>query len=536
METQKYDTIIVGGGIAGLTSAAYLARTGQKIVLIEKNREFGGLVSSFKRDGFHFEAGVRALESAGIILPMLIDLGIQLDVVRSKVSVGIENEILNIEDSDSIPEYRDMLIRLYPGSTDEIDHFIIHMRKIMKHLDVLYGIENPVFKDLKKDKKYIFKKLLPWLPKFMFTVGKINRLNKPVENYLEKIISNKSLRDIISQHFFKGTPTFFALSYFSLYLDYFYPKEGVGKLADVLLEKIKELKGDLKPGTIIQEIHPDMQFVVDNSNQKYYYENLIWAADLKNFYSITRTDNMVTGIKEKHEAVKKKIMAGRGSESVFTLYLEVDLPTDYFEDIAHGHFFYTPSKTGLNEIHRGELKAMLANWQNIQKTEVTSWFDRFLKLNTYEISIPGLKDKSLVPEGKTGLIISFIVDYELFDKLHKNGWYEGFQQDIENKITDILSGSVYPKLKDHILKQFSFTPISIKNRINSTDGAIVGWSFEEQLPVVHKIQHSAKSVLTPFPNIYQAGQWVYSPAGIPMSILTGKIAANKASNQKTRNN
>ncbi len=73
----KYDTIIVGGGIAGLTSAVYLARAGQKILLIEKNDEFGGLVSSFERDGFHFEAGVRALESAGIIFPMLDDLGIQ---------------------------------------------------------------------------------------------------------------------------------------------------------------------------------------------------------------------------------------------------------------------------------------------------------------------------------------------------------------------------------------------------------------------------------------------------------------------------
>ena len=55
----------------------------------------------------------------------------------------------------------------------------------MKHMDVLYGIENPVFKDLKRDREFIFKKLLPWLPKFIFTVGKINRMNMPVEEYLE---------------------------------------------------------------------------------------------------------------------------------------------------------------------------------------------------------------------------------------------------------------------------------------------------------------------------------------------------------------
>jgi hypothetical protein len=28
--------------------------------------------------------------------------------------------------------------------------------------------------------------------------------------------------------------------------------------------------------------------------------------------------------------------------------------------------------------------------------------------------------------------------------------------------------------------------------------------------------------------VYQAGQWTYSPSGVPISILTGKLAADKA--------
>jgi all-trans-retinol 13,14-reductase len=38
----------------------------------------------------------------------------------------------------------------------------------------------------------------------------------------------------------------------------------------------------------------------------------------------------------------------------------------------------------------------------------------------------------------------------------------------------------------------------------------------------------AKSVETILPHVYQAGQWVYSPSGLPISILTGKLAADRA--------
>jgi hypothetical protein len=51
------------------------------------------------------------------------------------------------------------------------------------------------------------------------------------------------------------------------------------------------------------------------------------------------------------------------------------------------------------------------------------------------------------------------------------------------------------------------------------------------MPVINKIQNSDRSVLTPLPSIYQAGQWAYSPAGVPMSILTGKLAADKVLRQ-----
>ncbi len=534
MTDNQYHAIIVGGGIAGLTSAAYLSSKGKKVLLIEKNKECGGLVNSFSRNGFHFDAGVRALLDAGIIFPMLKELDIELEVVKSPVSVGLGNDILNVTDINSLEDYRNLLVKHYPKSEGEIDDLIRIIRKVMKNMDVLYGVENPVIKDVWKDKQFIFKTLLPWLPKFLFTIRKINSMNMPVEEYLETIIKDASLRDIISQHFFKSTPTFFALSYFSLYLDYFYPKGGVGKLSEAIENKLIESGGEIKRETTIRKVDSGERTVVDQDNVKYKYGSLIWAADLKTFYNITSTDGLSNKIRINFEDVKAKMLEKRGGDSVYTLFVELDEPIDSFKSISNGHFFYTPSKLGLGETHREELKLLLDNWDEKTEEQVLVWLDKFTRLNTYEISIPGLKDSDLVPDGKTGLVISFLAEYDLFQKVKQAGWYDKFIKEIETRVLKVLSDSVYPMLKDKVIGSFSFTPLSIKNRVGSSEGAITGWSFQESVPVINAMQKSARSVLTPIPSIFQAGQWTYSPSGVPMSILTGKLAADKVLKRKNK--
>ena len=172
MSENKYDPVVVGGGMAGLTAAIYLTRAGQRVLLIEKNKECGGLVNTFNRDGFYFDIGVRALLDAGIIFTMLRDLNIHLEVVKSPVSLGIENTVLNIKDINSLDEYRDLLKKFYPASDNDIDGVIRIIRKIMKHMDVLYGIENPVFKDLKRDPVFIFRKIMHGSPGSFLQYGK----------------------------------------------------------------------------------------------------------------------------------------------------------------------------------------------------------------------------------------------------------------------------------------------------------------------------------------------------------------------------
>jgi phytoene dehydrogenase-like protein len=526
MNELKYDSIVVGGGMAGLTCAAYLAREGRSVLLIEKNMECGGLVNTFSHNGFRFDAGIRALENAGIIFPMLKELGIEMEVIKSPVSVGVGKEILNIRDIKSLDDYSDMLKRLYPGYESETDKIIGVIRKVMKHMDVLYGVENPNFRDISGDRAYLFGELLPWLPKFLFTMVWINKMNVPVEPYLEKIVRNPSLRDIISQHFFRNTPAFFALSYFSLYLDYFYPKGGVGKLAEAVEKKFLESGGEIKRETIIESVKASEKKVTDQNNIDYYYKNLVWAADLKTFYRITSTGDMPGKISANFEKAKSRITSRRGGDSVFTLFVEVDEPPDSFRKIANGHFFYTPSLKGLGEIRWRETDKLFAE-EGAERSAILNWLETFLSLNTYEISVPSLKDPDLSPEGKTGLIISVLADWDLYKAAEREGWHRELVNETEERIIKILSESIYPMLRNKVIDRFSFSPVNYQKRVATSEGAITGWSFREPVPVINKILAASSAVINPLPFIYQAGQWTYSPAGVPMSILTGKLAARR---------
>jgi len=59
---------VVGGGIAGLTAAALLARHGQRVVLLEAHRQTGGCAGTFRRGPWTFDVGatqVAGLEPGG---------------------------------------------------------------------------------------------------------------------------------------------------------------------------------------------------------------------------------------------------------------------------------------------------------------------------------------------------------------------------------------------------------------------------------------------------------------------------------------
>jgi len=61
-EVDSLDVIVIGGGLAGLTTAALLARSGKAVTLFEySSREIGGRARTTEADGFYFNQGPHAL-------------------------------------------------------------------------------------------------------------------------------------------------------------------------------------------------------------------------------------------------------------------------------------------------------------------------------------------------------------------------------------------------------------------------------------------------------------------------------------------
>lgn len=528
----QYDFIIVGAGMAGLTSAAFLSGGGSRTLLCEQAEKVGGLAATFKDNGFTFDAGIRAFENSGILFPMLDQLGIRLDTVESPVSIGIQDEIIHLRGPESLKDYRDLLCRKFPQNTEDVDFIVSDIQKIMTYMDVLYGIDNPLFTDAMKDKKYIFMTLLPWLIKYKINIRKVNQLNEPVEQYLRRYTQNHSLIDIIAQHFFKKTPTFFALSYFRLYLEYRYPIGGTGVLPRKMFACITEKGGVISTKTRIAKIYADEKTIETSEGKLFKYKKLIWCADMKSLYAAIDTSHisdkkLQNTVLDKRSQLKKY----HGGDSVLTIYLSVDLGVDYFTKTCGAHCFYTPVTTGQSKAmgKKGSLFADIGMNDAKRKKIVLDWLDEYLDVTTYEISCPVLRDPALAPEGKTGVIVSTLMDYDLARYSEDNGWYQEFKDFCESKIITMLNNSIFPGISGNILNVSCSSPITIERMTGNSEGAITGWAFTNSLiPAENNLENIANAVTTPIPDIYQAGQWTFSPSGMPVSILTGKLAADKA--------
>ncbi|MFQ5975603.1 MAG: NAD(P)/FAD-dependent oxidoreductase [Candidatus Hydrothermarchaeales archaeon] len=97
---KRCDVVIIGGGLTGLSAAYHLSKRGRDVILVEKDMEVGGLVSSWDLEGYKIEKFYHHISKNDVFLvDLLEDLGIKEKLKWKHGSVGYyyENNVYKMD-------------------------------------------------------------------------------------------------------------------------------------------------------------------------------------------------------------------------------------------------------------------------------------------------------------------------------------------------------------------------------------------------------------------------------------------------------
>ena len=128
--------VVIGGGIAGLASAALLAKDGHEVTLLEGRPEVGGRAGSWERDGFRFDLG-----PSWYLMPEVFDhffrlLGttaeeqLQLVTLDPGYRVLFEGVAQPIDITASREENLQLFERIEPGSRRGMEKYLDSARDV----------------------------------------------------------------------------------------------------------------------------------------------------------------------------------------------------------------------------------------------------------------------------------------------------------------------------------------------------------------------------------------------------------------------
>jgi hypothetical protein len=153
---------------------------------------------------------------------MLRDLGIEIDFVKNPVTIGICDQFAVLTAESGRTDYAALLRHAFPDSAGGISAVSEEIKKAVSYMNVLYGIDNPLFGDALKDTKYLIKTLLPWLLRYHRAMSRVGNWARPSMSIWAADIQHGAHRHNRTATFLRNAASF-ALSYFNQYLDYSYP-------------------------------------------------------------------------------------------------------------------------------------------------------------------------------------------------------------------------------------------------------------------------------------------------------------------------
>ena len=135
----RYDAVVVGGGLAGLTAGALLAKRGLKVAVVDRNFKPGGSCGIFKREDVVFDQGSAMLYGFGErgFAPhrFVFDcLEQPITVVRHELLYCVDFRGRRIRFFPDVDRFVEELGEVFPASKTQIARFYHDMLRTYRHV------------------------------------------------------------------------------------------------------------------------------------------------------------------------------------------------------------------------------------------------------------------------------------------------------------------------------------------------------------------------------------------------------------------
>jgi all-trans-retinol 13,14-reductase len=125
----KYDAVVIGSGMGGLTTAALLSEMGKKVCVLEQHYTAGGYTHSYERHGYEWDVGVHYIGDVGTktrsrrMFDFLSDGKLKwapMDAEYDRFYVG--DKVFNAIAGKK--EFRENLVAAFPAEVEAIDRYL----------------------------------------------------------------------------------------------------------------------------------------------------------------------------------------------------------------------------------------------------------------------------------------------------------------------------------------------------------------------------------------------------------------------------
>lgn len=478
--------VIIGGGIAGISAGIYALKAGFEAEIYEKNPVAGGECMGWNRGGCHIDNCIHWLTGTSQLSSLwkvwrdvgALDENTQYADIDMFYSCMIDGKECTLHNDLDRTERE--LIAVSPEDEAEIRKLIQHVRYAE---DCQIPTEKPM--DMMNIKDYIgLGKSMANMPKVMKEYGKIS-IAELSERFRSPLI-RAMLTDYMPAQY---TAYSFIMSYATM-------TSGNGKvpvggslaMAMRMLDKFKKSGGKVHLSSPVRKIITEKKKAVGielENGEKITADYIISAVD---------TNLLFTKLLDEKLIPAKYTLPYRNAEnyptmSGFQIAYEADESCSPKGTILFG---CEPFKVNGKEINRLSLKSY-----------------------SYE--------KPFAPEGKVVLQTN-VAQYDddfLYWKSLSSEEYRSKKSELAEAVTERITAQ-FPELKGSIKTLDCWTPLTYERYCGAYHGSYMGFITKPQIK-----QSKISGVIKGVGGLYVAGQWIMSPGGLPVAVISGKFAVQR---------